>query len=181
MESCNWDLEYNNISLNGRPVVRRALYEKKRSCNPSEHMDISNNHSTPKSKIINSQRKKLSDSFKLGESLSDDDDDGDNINNRDCNDKDDLLNLDYDEVDGHLRKRFCDKYDEAENFTLSQNTQDTGYNTCPESSHNRLLNYSKDEDMLVLPDGLTSLDQHQRNPNIFASTPSKGYFSKVKD
>lgn len=159
--SCNWDLEYNNISLNSRQI-RRNLFEEKTHSTATEYMDISN-LATPKSKSFNlSQRKKLSGSLNFDDSLSEEDGEPE---------------------EGRQSKRlnFCDKYavgdSDSTDFVLSQNTQDTGYNT--ETSHR--LNYSKDEDMVISYVSENSdTNKENRNPNIFASTPSKRYFSLLE-
>lgn len=161
--SCNWDLEYNSISLNSRQI-RRNLFEEKKHSTATEYMDISN-LATPKTKSFNlSQRKKLSSSFKFDDSLSEED------------------VVETEEKRHSKRLNFCDNYDVGEtdstDFVLSQNTHDTGYNT--ETSHK--LNYSKDEDMVIsyVSENSADTSKENRNPNIFASTPSKRYFSLLE-
>lgn len=156
---CNWDVEYNNISLNGRPI-RRNLFESKTT--NIECMDISH-ITTPKSKIINSQRKKLSNSFKLSESLSDDE----------------ILNMGNEEV--KLKRNLSARFD-TESLSKEHSTQDTGYLTGSELSH-RMAASKTDDDMAVcdITDHLTTQHEGKENwnPNIFASTPSKRYFYDI--
>ncbi|GLV44449.1 aurora borealis [Carabus blaptoides fortunei] len=156
---CNWDVEYNNISLNGRPI-RRNLFELK--SHAVECMDISN-ITTPKSKIINSQRKNLSNSFKLSESLS----------------EDELLHVVTEET--KLRRNLTAKFDtDSSKGDSHVITQDTGYQTGSELSH-KLAQTDIDVAMCDISSNLSAnVEQDDWNPNIFASTPSKRYFYDIR-
>lgn len=144
--SCNWDMEYNNLSLNGKSI-RKSLFAND-SPERDARMDVSH-HPTPKSKKPVNQRKKLSESFRLFESESEGDDD-------DCSNLSKRLHVDND------RKSNVD--------VLSQNTQDTGYNTCTELSQRE----SRHEDEMVISDVSSYIDKENVwNTNIFASTPTK--------
>lgn len=150
--SCNWDMEFNNLSL--KTIRKNLFYE--RNVSGENLMDISH-HQTPKSNKVLSQRK-LSESFRLFENDSDDEKPEYNQS------KQMRFKLDED----------C-KTSKQEIEVLSQNTQDTGYNTCSELSQRT---YSRQDDDMIVSDASIYNDKGgDWDINIYASTPTKKYFN----